>query len=80
MSWVSHFVSDWMGDHAFLRELEIRLTRPNIVNDVQWLNGEVKAVDLEAGTVALEISTTNQLGEVTSMSRAVVELPRVGSL
>jgi len=80
MSWVSHFVSDWMGDHAFLRELEIRLMRPNVVNDIQWLNGEVKAVDLEAGNATLEVSTTNQLGEITSMSRAVVELPRVGSL
>jgi acyl dehydratase len=76
LSWVSHFVSDWMGDHAFLRELEIRLMRPNIVNDIQWLNGEVVAIDPLAGNVTLDITTTNQLDEITSRSRAVVELPR----
>lgn len=76
MSWVSHFVSDWMGDHGFLRDLEIRLMRPNVLYDVQWIEGEVIAVNAEAGAVTLHVTTTNQLGEITSRSRAMVELPR----
>jgi len=76
MSWVAHFASDWMGDHGFLRDLEIRLMRPNVIYDVQWIEGEVIAIDLEAGTVALHITTVNQLGDTTSRSRATIELPR----
>jgi hypothetical protein len=51
-------------------------TSPNVVYDVQWITGEVTAVDLEAGNLTLHITTTNQLGETTSRSRATVELPR----
>jgi acyl dehydratase len=76
LSWVAHFVSDWMGDHGFLRNIEIRLMRPNIINDVTWIDGEVVAIDYEAGTVILDIRTTNQLEETTSHTRATVELPR----
>lgn len=76
LSWVAHFVSDWMGDHGFLRSIEIRLLRPNILNDVTWINGEVVAMAPETGAVTLEITTTNQLEEITSKTRATVELPR----
>jgi acyl dehydratase len=76
LSWVAHLVSDWMGDQGFLREIEIRIMRPNILNDVQWIVGEVVASDPEAGTVTLDLTTTNQLDVMTSRSRAVVELPR----
>ena len=76
LSWTAHAVSDWMGDHAFMRSIEIRLMRPNILNDVQWIDGEVVAIDPEAGTATLEVTTTNQLDVMTSRSRAVVELPR----
>lgn len=76
LSWVAHFVSDWMGDHAFLRSIEIRLMRPNIINDVTWINGEIVAIDPEANAVTLDIITTNQLEEITSRTRATVELPR----
>jgi hypothetical protein len=65
-----------MGDQGFLREIEIRIMRPNILNDVQWIVGEVVASDPEAGTVTLDLTTTNQLDVMTSRSRAVVELPR----
>ncbi|MDB5445155.1 MAG: acyl dehydratase [Phenylobacterium sp.] len=77
-SWMAHAVTDWMGDHGQLREMEIRLLRPNILNDLSLVNAEVVQADDEAGTVALDVSTTNQLGEVTARGRAVVALPRKG--
>lgn len=76
LSWVGHFISDWMGDHGFLRNMEIRLLRPNILNDVTWINGEVMAVSEGPGTVTLDVTTINQLEETTSLTRATIELPR----
>lgn len=50
--------------------------RPNVVYDVHWTTGEVTPVDLGASILTFHITTTNQLGETTSRSRATVELSR----
>ena len=75
-SWMVHAITDWMGDHAALKEMEIRLLKPNILNDLSLINAEVINVDDAAGTVALDVSATNQLGEVSARGRALVALPR----
>jgi acyl dehydratase len=71
--WMAHPVLNWMGDRGTLRQLSVRLRRPDIFGDVVWCGGQVTAV--EGSTVTLELSARNQLGEITAEGSAVVELP-----
>jgi acyl dehydratase len=71
--WMAHPVLNWMGDRGQLRQLSVRLRRPDIFGDVVWCGGQVAAVDGTAVTITL--SARNQLDEVTAEGSAVVELP-----
>jgi hypothetical protein len=80
-SWLGHLVTDWMGDSGFLKELTCQLRRPNVFGDTQFLAGRVqrKIVDPDGDHVVhLDLSGTNQLGELTTMGSAVVRLPTKG--
>jgi acyl dehydratase len=74
---VSHLVTDWMGDHGFLKKLSARLVRPNVFGDVWMLSGEVTEKSIVDGEsiVYLKISGMNQLGEETTTGVAAVRLP-----
>lgn len=74
-SWFAHLLTDWMGDQGELVDLEFRLLKPNIINDVTWLNGEIARIDEDAGTVVIDITATNQLDQVTARGRGTVKLP-----
>ena len=76
ISWFAHMLSDWYGDDGDLAELEIRLRRPNLLGDTQWLSGTVSNVTVEGerGRVSFELQSKNQRGEVTSQGRATVLL------
>ena len=75
ISWLSHLVTDWMGDAGFLQDLEVQLRRPNFLGDVTWLDGEVVAVTPRDGVVTISLQATNQLDEVTAKGVAKVRLP-----
>jgi acyl dehydratase len=82
IGWLAHLLTDWMGDDGFLRELDVTLRRPNMLNDLSWCTGRVtgKRVDGNQHLVDVEVWITNQRGERTAVGTAVVELPsRVGS-
>jgi hypothetical protein len=70
----THLATDWAGDHAMLRELEMKLLMPNLIGDVTWFKGSVVSVEGNVATLALE--STNQLNQTTSVARATVILPR----
>jgi acyl dehydratase len=70
--WMAHPVLNWMGDQGTLRQLSVRLRRPDIFGDVVWCGGQVTAV--EGNTVTITLSARNQLGETTAEGSAVVEL------
>ena len=75
---VAHLVTDWMGDDAFLRELQVSLRKPNLVGDLSWCTGKVanKRVDeLGRYVVDLEMWMVNQREERTTTASAIVELP-----
>ncbi|GAA1515772.1 MaoC family dehydratase N-terminal domain-containing protein [Sphaerisporangium rubeum] len=77
--WMSHPITNWMGDHGRLERLEVRLRRPDVFGDVTWCGGTVTAVDEgegPTGTVTLALRATNQRGEVTAEGTAEVALPR----
>jgi acyl dehydratase len=70
--WMAHPVLNWMGDAGRLRNLAVRLRRPDIFGDTVWCGGKVTGVD--GATVSIELSARNQLDEVTAEGSAVVEL------
>ena len=76
VSWFSHLLTDWMGDHGRLAELEAQVRRPNFLGDVTWLSGEVTAVDVAAGEAVIRLIARNQLDETTAKGVAKVRLPR----
>jgi hypothetical protein len=76
-TWLIHLCTDWMGDHGWLWKLDCELRAFNFVGDTTWVRGRVvdKRLDGERAAVELEISCTNQRGEVTAPGHATVLLP-----
>ncbi len=77
VAWLDCLVTNWMGDLAMLRKLDVRLTRPFLHADTAWLRGEVvgsEVVDRRA-YAKLALTCENQRGEVVATGSAVVELP-----
>lgn len=74
VGWFAHCITNWMGDGAFLRRLDVRLGRPEIFGDTVWVRGEVATVDTSGvPTIGLTLTATNQLGETTGSATATVE-------
>jgi acyl dehydratase len=71
--WMAHPVLNWMGDAATLRELAVRLRRPDIFGDTVWCGGTVTEVR-DTGEVVITLAARNQLGEITAEGTAVVAL------
>lgn len=83
ISWVAHLITDWMGDLAFLAELEVRLTRPNLLGDVTWLSGTVTGVEpASTGGTAVTVAVIgrNQRDErtVEATARVLTQDPAYG--
>lgn len=82
--WLDNAITNWMGDHAFLHSLDVRVTRPNIYGDITWAKGKVarKYRTDKQSFVELEVWCANQRGETTAKGTAVVSLldKRLGSL
>ncbi len=76
LAWTCRYITDWMGDDAFLKKLTGWLRRPNVVGDVTRLKGKVKRKWVEGGEhlVECEFRAENQEGEVTMPGHAVVSL------
>jgi len=77
LSWLCRFITDWMGDDAFLKKLGGFLRRPNIISDVTRIKGKVVRKWQEGGDFLVEcqIWGENQLGEMTMPGYAIVSLP-----
>jgi acyl dehydratase len=76
-AWLAHVVTNWMGDDAWLWQLSNQLRKFNFLGDTHWCTGTVTGKDREGShaVVDLELSATNQRGEVTAPGRARVILP-----
>jgi acyl dehydratase len=77
-TWLVHLCTDWMGDDAWLWKLDCEFRTFNYVGDTQWLRGTVVRRYLADGdrpAVDLEVSATNQRGELTTPGHATVLLP-----
>ena len=76
VSWMSHVVTDWMGDAGFVRRLKVEVRRHNVLGELVTCEGKVSSVDPATGVVELELNATNQDGHESARGSAEVVLPR----
>jgi acyl dehydratase len=76
-AWLASAVTNWMGDHAFLKRLRADIRRFNTFGDVTYCKGTVTRKYVENGVhlVDVEIWAENQRGEITAPGLATVLLP-----
>ena len=77
ISWLSNMLTNWMGDHGFLKALDVTLTLPNVYGDATWCLGRVarKFRQDQEHLVELEVWCSNQRAQQTAHGRATVLLP-----
>ena len=76
-SWLSHFITDWMGDEGWLVTQHSEIRKFNYIGDSHVITGEVVGKRVENGMhlVDIEMRGTNQRGTVTCPGTATVALP-----
>ena len=76
-SWLTHHVTNWIGDEGWLRRATSKIRRHNPEGDTLFFNGKVTRKHIEEGRhlVAIEQEAKNQDGELSVIGTAVVELP-----
>lgn len=77
VAWMSQVVTDWMGDHGFLKWLDVSVRLPNLVGDTLWCRGSVsgKRVDDEKHLVDVRLTADRQDGALSADGKATVILP-----
>jgi hypothetical protein len=75
-SWLTHQLTNWMGDHGFLRQASCKIRRHNPEGDMLFIHGKVarKYVEGERHLVLIEQEARNQDGELSVLGSGVVEL------
>jgi hypothetical protein len=76
-SWLTHHITNWIGDDGFLRQASCKIRRHNPEGDLLRIDGRVVRKYVEDGRhlVEIEQEARNQDGEVSVVGRAVAELP-----
>ena len=75
VSWLSHAVTDWMGDNGFLRQIRVEVRRHNLLGELVTISGRVTSVDQASRTAHLELNAVNQDGAELARGVAEVVLP-----
>ena len=80
MAWLGHLMTNWIGDHGFLRNMDVQVRRFNLVGDTTWCRGKVAEKWKDGGRhlVRCEIWAEDQRGDVTAKGTATIELPSRG--
>jgi len=76
-SWLTHHLTNWMGDDGFLRRASCKIRRHNPEGDTLFIRGHVSRKFVEDGRHLVEIAQEagNQTDEVSVLGSGVVELP-----
>lgn len=76
-SWLTHHMTNWMGDAGFLRRATCKIRRHNPEGDLLFIDGKVTAKRVEDGRhlVDIEQQAVNQDGELSVIGTGTVELP-----
>jgi acyl dehydratase len=78
IGWVSHLMTNWMGDHGDLASLHTEIRRPNVMGNTTRISGTVveKRVGTDGrGEVVVDARGVDQTGVVNTTARAVIVLP-----
>ncbi|MDX1382120.1 MAG: MaoC family dehydratase N-terminal domain-containing protein [Thermoanaerobaculia bacterium] len=76
-SWMTHQLTNWMGDDGFLVRSRTEIRRHNPVGDTLFIDGEITRTFVDGGDPCVEIrqEARNQDGELSVRGSAVVRLP-----
>ena len=76
-SWLTHHLTNWMGDSGFLRKATCKIRRHNPEGDMLFIQGKVKRKFVEDGRKMVEIEQEahNQDKELSVIGSGIVELP-----
>ena len=76
INWAGHLLTNWCGDTGFVRRLDGRVTKPNLVGDLTKLDARVvdKSIEAREALVHIEWWGTNQRGERNCHGTASVRL------
>ncbi len=76
-SWLTHHMTNWMGDNGFLRGATCKIRRHNPEGDLLFITGKVTGKRIEGGRhlVDIEQEARNQDGELSVIGTGAVELP-----
>ena len=79
-SWLTHHLTNWMGDDGVLRRAHCRIRRHNPEGDTLRIEGTVvrKFVEDDRHLVEIAQEARNQDGELSVAGGGVVELPAAG--
>lgn len=79
-SWLTHHLTNWMGDDGFLHRSYCKIRRHNPEGDMLFIKGKVMRKYVEDGKHLVEIAQEahNQDGELSVLGTGVVELPSRG--
>ena len=79
-SWLTHHLTNWMGDDGFLRKASCKIRRHNPEGDMLFIKGKVTRKFVEDGRHLVEITqeARNQDDELSVLGSGVVELPSRG--
>ncbi|MEB3071709.1 FAS1-like dehydratase domain-containing protein [[Mycobacterium] vasticus] len=75
--WIHHFLTDWMGDGAFVVRQHDEIRKFNYAGDIQYLTGRVDGKRQEDGLMLVDVAVEvrNQRGETTAQADATISLP-----
>jgi acyl dehydratase len=76
-SWLTHHLTNWMGDDGFLRRASCKIRRHNPEGDTLFFSGKVVRKWIEDGRHLVEIAqeARTQTDELSVLGSGVVELP-----
>ncbi len=77
INWAGHLLTNWCGDLGFVRRLNGRVTKPNLIGDLTRMNAEVTGKHKDKGEALIELRWwgENQRGEQNCSGTAHVRLP-----
>ena len=79
-SWLTHHMTNWMGDDGVLRNATCKIRRHNPAGDILFIKGKVTRKYVEDGRhlVAIEQEARQQDDELSILGTGIVELPSKG--
>jgi len=76
-SWLTHHLTNWIGDDGFLRKASCKIRRHNPAGDMLFIKGRVRRKFVEDGKhlVEVEQEAHNQDDELSVLGSGIAELP-----